>query len=170
MKNIKYKVKEIKSMKGEPFDRLKSYDALKKKFDLPDYDDLDNEFEISLLEEAPFPLRNIRRKIAEKVDFYTRFLEEQLQPEATLPLIHECKYFTDEEKSEMFKFYMKLMLICRASAQLGIEEDDKKTAAFIVKTLKEWKEMKLQLSGYVKKVRDAWKKDITIIETLGYLG
>ena len=149
---------------------MEGYDELKQKLGLPEYNDLDHEFEISLLEDAPFALRNIRRKIMEKVDFYARFLEEQLQPEATLPLIHECKYFTDEEKSKMFKFYMKLMLIVRSAAQLGIEEEDQKTANFITKTLKDWKEMKPELLVYVKKVRDAWKEDISTKETIGYLG
>ncbi len=149
---------------------MEGYEQLKQEYDLPEYNELDNEFEISLLEDAPFPLRNIRRKIMEKVDFYARLLEEQLQPEAQLPLIHECKYFTDEDKSRMFKFYMKLMLIVRASAQLGIEEDDQKTAKFITKTLAEWKEMKPELLQYLRKVRDAWKEDISTTETLGYLG
>jgi hypothetical protein len=148
-----------------------AYKKLKTEFrELPEFEDLDNEFEITLIEETAFPLRNIRRKITEKVEFYTKFLEEQLQPEATLPSIHECKYFTELEKSDMFKLYMKLMVIYRAAAQLGIEEDDKKTVSFIKMTLQEWKEMKPELLKNVKKMRDAWKKDISTTETLGYLG
>ena len=146
------------------------YEAIRKKNNLPAYDEIDREFEISLLEDAPFMLRNIRRKIVEKIDFYARFLEEQLQPEPTLPLMYESKYFTEEEKAEVFKMYMKLMLICRASVQLGVEEDDTKTSTFITKTLKEWKDMKPELSAYIKKLRDAWKIDISIKETLGYMG
>ena len=41
----------------------KEYDVLKKKYNLPDFEALDKEFEISTIEKPDFLLRNIKKKI-----------------------------------------------------------------------------------------------------------
>ena len=46
---------------------IKAYDSYKKKLKLPDFNELDVEFEISSIEEEGFVLRKIRRKIVDKV-------------------------------------------------------------------------------------------------------
>src|SRR3989338_4563975 len=88
----------------------KQYSELKKKFKLPEFKEIDNEFELSDLEETNFLLRAIMRRISEKLDFYSTVLEEVLQPDASnLYAMHETRYFDDEEKNSMYDLYKRLM-------------------------------------------------------------
>ena len=48
------------------------YQSLAKKHNLPDYDKINNEFEIATIEHTAFLLREIRKKISEKVELYKK--------------------------------------------------------------------------------------------------
>ena len=72
----------------------KQYNELRKKLKLPDFREIDFEFEISDLEETNFLLRATVRKMAEKLDFCSTMLEELLQPEpSNLYAMHETAFF-----------------------------------------------------------------------------
>ena len=58
-----------------------NYLKFAKKFSLPSYDELNNDFEISSIEEEQFLIRAVRRKIAEKMDIYAKIIETILMPE-----------------------------------------------------------------------------------------
>src|SRR3989344_1527142 len=78
----------------------KQYNELRKKHKLPEFKDIDFEFEISDLEETNFLLRAIIRRIAEKLDFYSTMLEEVLQPDTSnLYAMHEMKFFSLRQTS-----------------------------------------------------------------------
>ena len=82
----------------------KQYNELKKKYKLPDFKEIDFEFEVSDLEETNFLLRAIIRRIAEKLDFYSTMLEEILQPDTSnLYAMHEIRHFDDDEKKQMYE-------------------------------------------------------------------
>src|SRR3989338_5016175 len=82
----------------------KQYNELRKKYMLPDFREMNTEFELSDLEETNFPVRAIMRRIAEKLDFYTTMLEELLQPDpSNLYSIHESRFFEEDEKKEMYE-------------------------------------------------------------------
>ena len=75
-------------------DTEKQYNELKKKVNLPDFKDIDFEFEISDLEETRYLLRAIIRRIAEKLNLYCTLIEEILQPDASnLYAMHETRFF-----------------------------------------------------------------------------
>ena len=44
----------------------KKYEELAKKYNIPSFDEINNEFEIALIDEESIILREIRRKITEK--------------------------------------------------------------------------------------------------------
>ena len=46
------------------------YEKLKEKHNLPDFKEINNEFEITTIEKEEFLLREIRRKIYEKIELY----------------------------------------------------------------------------------------------------
>ncbi len=147
------------------------YDKLKKRYNLPSFDDINNEFEISIIDNDEFLLRGIRRKIAEKIEAYTKFLEEQiLQPSTDVSNMYEFKVFDDEERKEIFKIYKRLMFFSRFSIEAGLYEDDKKTAEFIKSVFDEWNELKKKLLKFVVKVKESWLKEKDIKEDLGYMG
>lgn len=149
----------------------KQYNELRKKHKLPEFIEIDFEFEISDLEETNFLLRNIIRKIAEKLDFYSTMLEEVLQPDTSnLYAMHETRYFDEDEKNQMYDIYRKLMNLNRQSIEISLLRNDNNDADFISNAFEEWKAIKKELLKFVKKMRASWKIEADIKEDIGYLG
>jgi len=149
----------------------KQYNELRNKFKLPEFKDIDFEFEISDLEETNFLLRAIIRSISEKLDFYASTLHDILQPDASnLYAMHETPFFDEKEKKEMYELYAKLMNYSRHSIEISLMQNEKEEADFINNFCDEWKEIKNQLLAFVKKMRTSWKIETETKEDLGYLG
>ena len=149
----------------------KQYNEFRKKYKLPEFKDIDFEFEISDLEEINFLLRAIIRKIAEKLDFYSTILEEILQPDTSnLYAMHETRFFDEKEKNGMYDLYRKLMDFNRATIELSLGHNERNEADFINQFFEEWKALKQELLKFVKKMRTSWKEEADIKEDLRYLG
>ena len=154
-----------------PNETEKQYNELKKKFKLPEFKELDFDFEISDLEETKFLIRAIIRRIAEKLDFYTTIIEDIIQPDASnLYAMHEGRFFDDDEKKQMYDFYKMLMQINRHSVVLSLEHNEKEEAEFISGTFLQWKEIKKELVRYINRMKDSWKEETYSKEDVGYLG
>lgn len=149
----------------------KQYAELRKKHRLPDFKEIDFEFEISDMEETNFLLRGIIRRIAERLDFYTTMLEEILQPDAgKLYAMHESRVFEEDDKVKMFEFYKKLMILSRHSVEISLMNSDKEEARFINEFMNEWGKIKSELLFYVKRMKDSWNAELDTKEDVGYLG
>ncbi len=155
-----------------PIEIEKQYNELKKKHRLPEFRDMDFEFEISDLEETNFLLRAIIRRIAEKLDFYSTMIEEILQPDTSnLYAMHETRYFDDDEKKQMYELYAKLMNFNRQSIEASLERNEKNEANLINNIFNEWKKLREELLLFARKIRASWKsEEADIKEDLGYLG
>lgn len=140
------------------------------KYDMPDYEALNKEFEISTIEAEEFLLREIRRKMYDKIDKYLKILDSILQPEALIADMQECHTFTDEEKKQIYAQYKKLMYIKRLSYEIALDEDDETTAKFINDSYDVWQEVKPGLKKFVSKLKECWKKESDIHEVLNYMG
>lgn len=148
----------------------KNYKELQKKHsNLPSFEDLDNEFEISLIEE-PFTLRNIRRKAIEKVEYYTKIIEELLQPENTLINMYETKAFGDDKKEKIYFVLKKLMFFLRSSAETALKADENEDVNFLCSFFKDWIEIKSDLLEIILKIKGSWEKDTELKEDLEYFG
>ena len=150
----------------------KKYEELARKFKLPSYKDMDRDFEISEIEDDDaFLLRKIRKKIMEKIEVYEKVLESVLVPsETSLTCLYECQVFTDEQKRKLYLLFKKLMYFDRMSTEVSINEDDKKTSAFINEFWKQWPDMKKSFSEAVCKLKEGWTKEIKLSEEQSYLG
>ena len=92
----------------------KEYSNLSKKYKLPKFREIDNEFEISTLENPSFLTKNILRRIAEKLEFYIEVIGSLVHPDASsLSNMYEVRYFSDDEKNEIYRLFKKLMKINR---------------------------------------------------------
>ncbi len=149
----------------------KQYSELKKKHKLPDFREIDFEFEISDLEETNFLLRAVVRRIAEKLDFYSTMLEELLQPEpSNLYAMHETGFFDEGEKKQMNALYSRLMILNRSSIEVTLNSSENEQAAFVSNTFNEWKTLKNELLKLVKKMKGVWTSETEADEDVGYMG
>lgn len=146
------------------------YHKFELKYKLPSFGKIDNEFEISAIEEIRFLLREVRRKIVEKIEIYCKILESILQPETSVCDMYECSVITEEDKERLFNLYRKLMFFNRFSIETFVDETDEKSSEFINLVWKDWPEINKEFSFFVKKIKDSWLEDIDVKTQLGYLG
>ena len=149
----------------------KQYNELRKRHKLPEFRELDFELELQDSEKTAYLLREIIRKIGEKLDFYSRVIEEILQPDTSnIYALHESRFFDEKEKKDMYDIYVKLMNLSRSSLEISLGNDPKSEAEFITRFLDEWKGLKAELIKYARKMKDSWKPWADIKEDLGYMG
>ena len=149
----------------------KEYERLSKKYKLPKFKDIDLVFEISTIEQTAFLLRNIIGKIAEKIEFYRKFLEEFLQPDtSSISGMHEIRFFLDDEKQEIYSLYKKLMKFNRESIETDLTQDEKLEAKYIYNIFNAWAETKKDLLKYTEKMKESWEKETVTDEELPYFG
>lgn len=148
----------------------KMYDELKKKYKLPEFEALKNEFGIGKIEEDTPILIEIMKKIDDKLDLFLKILNRMLQPDTTISDLYECKVFTDDDKKEMFELFKKLMVIHNTMLLVEVDPNEKKEAEFISDVFSKWPALKKGIMNVVEKMKGSWSKDINISEDLGYLG
>jgi len=147
------------------------YNKLRKKYKLPKFNEIDSEFEISNLESARFLIKNILRRIEEKLEFYIEVIGNLVHPDASsLSTMYEVRYFSDDEKNDVYMLFKKLMKANRSIIELILVSDEKKQTDFLKGFLNEWQDMKKELISHIGKMKDSWEKESTIEEDLGYFG
>ena len=149
---------------------MEEYDKMQKKHSLPDFKKLDREFEISTIEEDHFFMRNIRKKMTEKVEYFADLLMRVLQPESDISQLHEVSFFTDIEKEEVLEIYKRLMFHFKWAVELVVEDSDNENAEFINKTYSMMHDVKPKLRWFCGKVKDSWTKELRSKDKAGYFG
>lgn len=161
--NFKYVLKHIFIMpKEDSFDFEKEYNEFKKKYKLPDFEKLNNEFELSSYKDIDpkFLLRNIRRKLIDKIGSSLRFLENIIHPlGSSVITMNEVKYFDETNLNKVNNLIKKLMLLERQSLVLDLELNEAADAEFIDSFFKEWTDIKGELKEVTIIVRDSWKEE-----------
>lgn len=137
------------------------YKELAQKYQLPSFEEIDKEFDMTELSDSPFTLRSIRKKMIEKINYLKQFMEEVLQPDATLPGIVECKTFSDHQKDSLYTTYRKIMQITRKGIKAIALEDEETDAEFIKQTYQEWQQIKQEIANYSDVLVECWKKEET---------
>ncbi|HDM43607.1 hypothetical protein DRJ19_04970 [Candidatus Woesearchaeota archaeon] len=146
------------------------YQKFKRKYNLPDFDDIDNEFEISTIEEEHFLLREIRRKMHDKLSTLSKFLKQILFPEADIIDMHESRTFTDEEREKIYSLFRTILYLLRQNMLTALDESDQKTADYIKLVWQKWKTIKKESKWIIEKSAKSWTKETELKEELAYLG
>jgi len=139
----------------------KDYEKLRVKYKLPDFDELNVEFEIEKLSdrETDFLLRSLRRTMVEKVAVVLRFLEIIVNPsegQAPIYVFSVIKNLSPEMKAVVEKIYKALTVIELGSINLDIDYDEKNEAKFIKDVYSGWPAVKKDLKEITKKLGVVW--------------
>jgi len=146
------------------------FNKLKSRYSLPAFELLDKEFDISTIEYDFFLLREIRKKIAEKIEGATKIFDDLLHPEAGFAKFREAEIFGEQEREQLLVLYRKLMYYDRLSMELSFNDSDDLNAKFIVDFCKEWPNLKKQIISYVARMKESWQKEIPKKDAVRYLG
>ena len=136
-----------------------TYSKLKPKYSLPAFEELNNEFEISLIEKEDFLLREIRRKIVDKLSNICGPLEGAVSGEPHPISVIEFGNINDSEVKKSIDIYKKLMYFIRYGQETGILADEKKDAEFIKSFFEQWKPIKADVIRIFSKLKESWKKE-----------
>jgi hypothetical protein len=147
------------------------YNLLKSKYNLPVFNEIDHVFEISIIDNEHFLLREIRKIIIAKIKSFTDILEDIIHPNSTVSAYHECRFFSEDEKVKLYDLYGKLMGVIRTSNMLEVDSSDELEAKFIQNSFNAWPLMKKELVVIMKKLRDCWsEEEIADTDTSSYFG
>ena len=134
------------------------YQKIKHK--LPKFEEINEDFEIEFIKEKNFLLRQIRRRISEKIIFFCRIIEGLVYPtQQHIITATEVKAFSEERKKEIEKIYKELMYLEREFLLLDVFPDDKKDAEFINNVFSYWKKIKKEMKEVVHVMKESWKKE-----------
>jgi len=149
----------------------KEFDSLKHKYsNLPSYEIINQEFEISELE-GDFISRQIIKKIQEKLDTPLKIVEQILQPDiSSFSEMFEMTCFTEEDKKNISNVYKKLMIIYRNLMEAEVKQDEEHDVKVITETAEEFPQIRNECAGYLVKLKSCWtgtEKGKDILEYLG---
>lgn len=137
----------------------KDYLEIQKKYNLPDFEKLNSDFQIEKIAEVEtdFLVREIRKFVSERFSSYLRFIETLLRPmEAPMFVFSIVKSLGAEEKNILKKAYKKLAQSEVKLIELDIDFVEEKEAEFIKESYVLWQDLKKDLLGIVSVIKDNW--------------
>lgn len=144
--------------------RLKeNYETLRKKYGLPDFKVLNENFEIENVSiyDTELLLKKIRKQMMEKVYSYLRMFETFLNPSsAPLFILNLIKSFNSEDKELLGKLYKQLGEIEVSSFELEVIYDEKREADFVNKIYTSWMNMSKDILNLTSFIRKSYNPDI----------
>lgn len=149
------------------------YSPLQKKYKLPTFSDLNDDFDVEKLQdkETDHLLRLMRMVIIEKIANVVRFLELLINPSESptqLFIFAMLKNVKNDTRKDIEAIYKELSKIELSSLGLDIVYSEKDEAAFILEVSKVWNNEKPKIKEITKKLGMTWGKDLEL--NRGYLG
>ncbi len=142
----------------EEIDELKElYEKARKKYDLPDFDELDREFELRKIEDG-FVISEVRKTILDKIHAFTNWIEPVINPhQHSIHSIVESRVFNKAETDEVFNFYKKLYYHLHRGLLAGLQSE-KHEAEFIKEIWKIYPELKKEITKFIEKITKSWQE------------
>lgn len=148
----------------------KSYEDLKEKYGLPNFDSLAEDFDIEKVAEknSNFLLREIRRAISEKITVYLHLFETFSNPSnAPMYIFSLLKSISDKE--DISRIYKRLAYYNLKNFKLDVLYSENREADFINEISKEWPDLKKDMGDVAEIFEEKFDKDINI-KKQGYFG
>jgi hypothetical protein len=139
----------------------KQYEKLRKKYKLPIFKELDENFDIGRVSEKDTNtlLREIRKSLIDKVIAYFKFIEMMINPgNSSLFFFSLVKGLASKEKRVLERLYEKLGEMEIDVIELDARYSEKDEAEFIKKVNKEWKTVSEELIKLVEVLRRNWRQ------------
>ncbi|MBU2639755.1 MAG: hypothetical protein KKG75_03555 [Nanoarchaeota archaeon] len=138
------------------------YENIKKKYTLPRFEEMNEEFEISSIEveKVNSLTRAILRVMCNKMVILLNYIEPVINPSPqNLHGFIEVENTNNDEKKEVFTFYKNLSYKYHKSSGLELSENEENVAKEIKEVWKDWKEIKLKFKNISKIINNAWLRE-----------
>jgi len=137
----------------------KDYEQYRMKYNLPEFDKLNQDFAIEKISEieTDLLLREVRKFIADRLSNYMRFIEGLLNPaNASIFTFSICKTFNLEDKKEIEDMFKELMRLEIELMEIDIQYSEEKEANFIKNSFEKWSSFKTRWKKIVDVVKKNW--------------
>lgn len=137
----------------------KDYEILAKKHNLPNFEKLNEDFQIERISEyeTDLILKEIRKFIGEKFSTYLRLLENLLNPvNVPMFLFSMVKNLNALDKKKVNEIYQKLAMSEVVILELDIDYSEKKEIEFLKDSFKLWNDVKKDFLFLVNKMKENW--------------
>lgn len=153
-------------MEPEPkqFDLEKEYAKLEKKYNLPDFETLSQDFDMEkVAEKEPiFLAREIRRSMNEKITAYIQLFETLTNPGGSPMFVFKIiKNISEKQKKQIQEFYKILSKMQIEIMKRDTIYSEKGEVDFINNTFKIWQKMKLEIHSLFKSFETNFENDET---------
>jgi len=134
----------------------KNYSILEKKYKLPSFKELNEDFGIEVLRKGEeLLLKSIRRTMLEKIVNSLGFVEMLLNPvNAQRMYLVYIKSMSVEDKKDIEKIYSVLSDILVDALKLEVEYSEKGESEMIIKTFRDWNSVKPLFMRIVKHMQN----------------
>ena len=148
--------------KEEIKDLQEEYSNLKKKYNLPEFEKLCEDFDIERISEKErmFVLRDIRRVINEKIAAYINLFESLINPSSPPIFVFSIlRGLSEDDKVVMKEVYKKLSKTQLTVMRLDIQYDESEEAKFISSSFETWQQIKPNVLNIIKTFEKNFEKD-----------
>mgnify|MGYP001599513509 FL=1 len=157
-----------------PLEKIKKeYEIFKQKYNLPDFDKINEDFQIEKAAEpeTEILLKEIRRYMFDKISNYMRFMESLLSPvNASIFTFSILKSLNSEDKKNIEEVYKKLMKLELDLMEIDVDYNEEKEAEFIKNTFKVWNSIKKDWLRVIDSIKNNWDNKIDKGNNKGYFG
>jgi hypothetical protein len=132
------------------------YAILKKKYSLPEFKFINENFEVENIHasETELLLKAMRKHITEKLFFTLRTLEMLMNPQnAPLFIVKTIKFFNEADKDRIKNLYKKMAYYEMEAFGLEAIYEEKKEAEFIKQVCEDWLDLALDLNKIYQSMR-----------------
>lgn len=148
------------------------YEELRKKYKLPSFEEINDEFEISAFDINKIPSlpRGILRAICNKMGLFLNYVEPVISPNPQgLHGYIEIQNTTNDEKKEIFEFYKDLSKKYHKVYSVELTEKEDEIMKEIKNVLRYWDKIKIKFKRISEVINKAWDKELEKekIETIG---
>ncbi len=148
-------------MAGEEISEVKKkYLFLQEKYGLPDYKLINQELELSTMDNHRFMLRQIRKRIHHRIEDFSEILEDLLLPDQSISQMHEYRFFSERAKNKIYNLYRKLMHMDRHAMELQITNKSENDAEYIKTFFEELEDLKIEMLTITSTMKNSWKRDL----------
>lgn len=137
----------------------KNYEVIQKKYDLPSFQELNEDFQIEKVAETETDIliREVRRLVSDKLANYLRFTEALLHPiNAPLFVFSIIKTINLEQKKILIEVYKELAKNEVRLIEIDLKFSEEKEAEFVKESYKIWQEIKKDLLGIIETIKKNW--------------
>ena len=154
-------------------DLKKNYQKIKEKYDLPDFEKMNQDFSVEKAVdfETDYLIREIRRYVTDRIANYLRFVESLLHPsDVPFFIFLIIKTLKLEDMEKLREIYKKLSKTEVELIELDVKFDEEKEARFIKNSFEIWQDVKKDLLEIVETVKKNWDNKSEGSNKVGYFG